>query len=92
VQTRNYGVASVSSTVRMLRKVKVKASDVVGVAGALLVSQDDAQDMAGLARAWTSVYCGSGSSRDSGTSTSGVKSPGVWEGIYSKCKYRQGAT
>jgi hypothetical protein len=65
----------------MLGKGKVRPCDVVGVAGALPVSQDldpdDAQDMVGLGSAWAWAYPGSTSSQGSGTSRSGVKSPGV---------------
>ena len=70
------GEASVSSTGRT-GKGKEEPCDVVGVAGALPVSQDpdpdDAQDMVGLG----SAYRGSSSSRGSGTSRSGVDRPGV---------------
>jgi hypothetical protein len=75
------GGVTVSSTVRMPGKGKEKPCDVVGVAGALPVSQDpdpdDAQDMVGLGSAWVRAYSGSNSSRGSGNSRSGVKLPGV---------------
>jgi hypothetical protein len=71
------GTTSVSSTIQTPGKGKEEPFDVVGVAGALLVSDPtDAQDIIGLGRTWW-AYPGSSSSQGSGTSRSGVESPGV---------------
>ena len=75
------GAASASSAVQMLGKGNVRPCDIVGVAGTLQVWQDldpdDAQDIVRLGSAWAWACPGSTSSRCSGTSRSGVKSPGV---------------
>ena len=55
----------------MLGKGKLRPCDVVGVVGALPVSQD----MAGLEKAWALAYPSSTSCRGSVTSRSGVESP-----------------